>query len=76
MVLVSFFRFPINFLRKHVKKRELKSARERIWYGQFFFPQHEIKRAQAKKMFEIIVEKEGLDFLDGVQFRYSGGSWT
>ena len=29
----------------------------------FFFPQHEIKRAQAKKMFEIIVEKEGLEFL-------------
>ena len=28
-----------------------------------FFPQHEIKRAQAKKMFEIIVEKEGLEFL-------------
>ena len=27
--------------------------------GMFFFPQHEIKRSQAKKMFEIIVEKEG-----------------
>ncbi len=31
--------------------------------AQFFFPQHEIKRAQAKKMFEIIVEKEGLELL-------------
>ncbi len=29
----------------------------------FFFPQDELKRNQAKKMFEIIVEKEGLKFL-------------
>jgi len=31
--------------------------------GMFFFPQDELKRNQAKKMFEIIVEKEGLEFL-------------
>ena len=31
--------------------------------GMFFFPQNELKCAQAKKMFEVIVEKEGLDFL-------------
>ena len=31
--------------------------------AQLFFPQQEIKRAQAKKMFEIIVEKEGLELL-------------
>ncbi len=31
--------------------------------GMFFFPQNELKRSQAKKMFEIIVEKEGLEFL-------------
>ncbi|MDE7238418.1 MAG: glutamate synthase large subunit, partial [Lachnospiraceae bacterium] len=31
--------------------------------GMFFFPQDELKRNQAKKMFEIIVEKEGLNFL-------------
>lgn len=31
--------------------------------GMFFFPQNELKRNQAKKMFEIIVEKEGLNFL-------------
>ena len=29
----------------------------------FFFPQEELKRNQAKKMFEIIVEKEGLKLL-------------
>ena len=28
-----------------------------------FFPQDELKCNQAKKMFEIIVEKEGLEFL-------------
>lgn len=29
----------------------------------FFLPQDELKRNQAKKMFEIIVEKEGMNFL-------------
>ena len=29
----------------------------------FFFPQDELQRNQAKKMFEIIVEKEGMKFL-------------
>ncbi|MBP1754957.1 MAG: Glutamate synthase domain 2, partial [Firmicutes bacterium] len=29
----------------------------------FFFPQNELSRNQAKKMFEIIVEKEGMKFL-------------
>ncbi len=31
--------------------------------GMFFFPQDELSRNQAKKMFEIIVEKEGMKFL-------------
>lgn len=31
--------------------------------GMFFFPQDELNRNQAKKMFEIIVEKEGMKFL-------------
>ena len=31
--------------------------------GMFFFPQDELKRNQAKKMFEVIVEKEGVEFL-------------
>ena len=29
----------------------------------FFFPQDELKRKHAMKMFEIIIEKEGLEFL-------------
>ena len=31
--------------------------------GMFFFPQDTLRRGQAKKMFEIIVEKEGMAFL-------------
>ncbi len=31
--------------------------------GMFFFPQDTLKRGQAKKMFEVIVEKEGMTFL-------------
>ena len=31
--------------------------------GMFFFPQDGLKRSQAKKMFEVIVEKEGMEFL-------------
>lgn len=31
--------------------------------GMFFFPQDELKRNQAKKMFELIVQKEGMQFL-------------
>ncbi len=31
--------------------------------GQFFFPQGEFKRNQAKKMLEVIVAKEGMEFL-------------
>ena len=31
--------------------------------GMFFFPQDSLKRSQAKKMFEVIAQKEGLPFL-------------
>ena len=31
--------------------------------GMFFFPQDHLKRGQAKKMFEVIVAKEGMEFL-------------
>ena len=41
---------------------ELKNARD-YGVGMFFFPQNALKRSQAKKMFEIIVEKEGMKFL-------------
>ena len=55
---------PHKFLKKAVKPLgiELRSERE-YGVGMFFFPQEELKRNQSKKMFEIIVEKEGLEFL-------------
>ncbi len=31
--------------------------------GMFFFPQDELKRNQAKKMFEVIIEKEGMELI-------------
>ena len=43
---------------------ELGGERE-YGIGMFFFPQNELKRSQAKKMFEIIVEKEGMKFTFG-----------
>ena len=53
-----------KFFKKACKKEGIEIGGEREYgIGQFFFPQHEIKRAQAKKMFEIIVEKEGLELL-------------
>ena len=41
---------------------ELGGERE-YGIGMFFFPQDEFKRNQAKKMFEIITQKEGLELL-------------
>ena len=53
-----------KFFKKACKKEGFEIGGEREYgIAQFFFPQHEIKRAQAKKMFEIIVEKEGLELL-------------
>ncbi len=41
---------------------ELGEARD-YGVGMFFFPRDTLRRSQAKKMFEIIVEKEGMEFL-------------
>ncbi len=53
-----------KFFAKAVKSLgvSLGSARD-YGIGMFFFPQDELKRNQAKKMFEIIVQKEGMEFL-------------
>ena len=40
----------------------LRSERD-YGVGMFFFPQDELKRNQAKKIFEVIVKKEGMNFL-------------
>lgn len=53
-----------KFFKKAVKSLGIFLGSEREYgIGMFFFPQDELKRNQAKKMFEIIVEKEGLEFL-------------
>ena len=53
-----------RFFRKVCEKNGIP-VKEEGEYGvaQLFFPQDELKRNQAKKMFEIIVEKEGMKFL-------------
>ena len=53
-----------KFFKKAVKPLGIELGGEREYgVGMFFFPQEELRRNQAKKMFEIIVEKEGLEFL-------------
>ncbi|MDD6795229.1 MAG: glutamate synthase large subunit [Clostridiaceae bacterium] len=53
-----------KFFKEAVKDLNIDLGNEREYgIGMFFFPQDELKRNQAKKMFEIIVEKEGLEFL-------------
>ncbi len=53
-----------KFFAKATKPLEIDLGTEREYgVGMFFFPQDELSRNQAKKMFEIIVEKEGMKFL-------------
>ena len=53
-----------RFFSKVTKPLGISLGNEREYgIGMFFFPQDELKRNQSKKMFEIIVEKEGLEFL-------------
>ncbi|MBS6397727.1 MAG: glutamate synthase large subunit, partial [Clostridiales bacterium] len=55
---------PHRFLKKVCKECGILIGEEREYgVGMFFFPQDEQKRRQAKKMFEIILEKEGMEFL-------------
>lgn len=53
-----------KFFEKVTKPLDIEIGRERDYgVGMFFFPQDELARNQAMKMFEIIVQKEGLNFL-------------
>ena len=53
-----------KFFKKACKKEGFEIGDEREYgIAQFFFPQEELQRNQAKKMFEVIVEKEGMEFL-------------
>ena len=53
-----------RFFAKVCKEAGIPIGNEREYgIGMFFFPQDELSKRQAMKMFEIIVEKEGLQFL-------------
>ncbi len=53
-----------RFFSKVTKELGFDIGKEREYgIGMFFFPQDELERNQAKKMLEIVVEKEGLEFL-------------
>ena len=55
---------PHKFFTKVCKAEGIQiGGRREYAVGMFFFPQKELERAQAMKMFEIIVQKEGLKFL-------------
>lgn len=55
---------PHGFFARVTKPLGIELGAEREYgVGTFFFPQDELRRNQARKMFEIIVEKEGLVFL-------------
>lgn len=53
-----------QFFKKAAQEMQIDLGGEREYgVGMFFFPQEELSRRQAMKMFEIIVEKEGLSLL-------------
>ena len=53
-----------KFFTKAVKPLGISLGGERDYgVGMFFFPQDELARNQAKKMFEVIIDKEGMEFL-------------
>lgn len=53
-----------NFFSNTTKELGIEIGEEREYgIGMFFFPQNELERNQAKKMFEIIIKKEGMGFL-------------
>ena len=55
---------PHGFFKKVCQPLGIKLKDERDYgVGMFFLPQDELKRNQAKKMFEVIVNKEGMEFL-------------
>ena len=55
---------PHAFFQKVCKQEGIVIGGDREYaVGMFFFPQNELQRSQAKKMFEVIVHKEGLKFL-------------
>ena len=53
---------PHAFFREILPQFNLGEVRD-YGVGMFFFPQEELRRNQAKNMFEIIVKKGGMEFI-------------
>ena len=63
-----------KFFSRVCKEAGIRIEGEREYgIAQLFLPQDELKRNQARKMFEIIVEKEGMEFLG--KFLFFPKSW-
>ena len=59
-----FLQISHRFFKKVCQPLGISLGDERDYgVGMFFFPQDELKRNQAKNIFEVIVKKEGLNFL-------------
>ena len=59
-----------KFFKKACKKEGIEIGQEREYgIGQFFFPQHEIKRAQAKKCLRSLWKRKALNSLAGEKYR-------
>ena len=55
---------PYNFFKSETEKLGISIGEEGDFgVGMFFFPQNELKRNHAKKLFEIILAKKGMKFL-------------
>ena len=55
---------PYSFFKKETSELGFDIGGEGDFgVGMFFFPQNELKRNQAKKMFEIILQRNGMEFL-------------
>ena len=55
---------PHKLMRRAAEDLDISLGEDQDYgVGMFFFPQDKLKRAQAKKMLEIIVAKEGMEFL-------------
>ena len=60
-----------KFFKKVADEAGIALGKEREYgVGMFFFPQEELRRNQAKKLFEIICRKEGLNFQMCIRDRF------
>ena len=55
---------PFSFFKTELEKQGIDAGEKGdLGAGMFFFPQNELKRGQAKKLFEMLIRKNGMEFL-------------